>query len=71
MIASRTVDNEARDKAFEQTKSWRFVKVVRVIPVCCGRAMVRIGEGAGRMRYYRCKVCKNKAHGTTTREYLP
>lgn len=70
MIATN-VDNEARDQAFEQTKSWRFVRVTRIIPVCCGRAMIRIGEGAGRTRYYRCKVCKAKAHGTTTRDYLP
>jgi tRNA(Ile2) C34 agmatinyltransferase TiaS len=64
-------DHAARDAAFEQTQSWSFVRVVRLIPVCCGNAMVQIGEGAGRRRYYRCKVCKRTANGQTTREKLP
>lgn len=47
------------------------MKVVRLIPMCCGEPMLQTGGSDGRKRYYKCALCKAKASGTTTRERLP
>lgn len=51
--------------------SEKFVRITKVIPLCCNKQMLRIGEGKGRKRYYRCGVCGKTANGTTTKENLP
>jgi hypothetical protein len=64
----RKGEHEARDKAFEQVV-FRFIRVTRIIPVCCNHAMKRYSGGGGtRLVYYKCDACGNRANGTTTRE---
>lgn len=70
MIAVQdNTNNDAKDDAFSQhINVARFVRIIRIVPVCHGHQMLRIGEGKGRVRYYRCKVCAATASGVTTRE---
>jgi hypothetical protein len=55
------------------TKEWipKYVRVriVYLIPVCCGKKMVQYsgGRSVGRRRYYKC-TCGNKAPGSVHRE---
>lgn len=67
MIAlNRDVSNEARDAAFEQTKSWRFVR--RDVPICPDHnEAMRAYMTRGRITYYacRCKDCGMRSKSIT------